>query len=575
MVKPLLAGFLARPSAHQSRPMAHQSSNREYLWLVLCALLVGPCSFTARAQAVQAQTGTSGGKIEAPPPKKKIKAHVVKEDTKKKKGAPEVGQRSVAPDKVLYERAVLDIKKGHYTGGRRSLQTLINTGPDSEYLAKAKLATADSYYKEGGISGLTQAVEEYKNFIIFFPFLDEAAYAQMQIGMAHFRMMEKPDRDTTQGLDAEQEFQTFLLKYPKSPLVPEAEQHLRDVQEVLADGQYRVARFYYLKQDYAASAARLMDLVERYPLYSQTDQALWMLADVYTRARKVSRNEDEKNHWADLAGECYDRIVKDYPLSSLGPQAKERLRGMGMPVPSPDPEAVAQMKKEQMYDKKHRPVETVSLLKLPLALFKSSPSVSDASHYGMPNLNPPDDVISAHDVLLQGAKGPDFNVANQAFRPTPAPPPANQDYGTPVDANTSSPGDVPQGSAIGVQIITPTVGSDAAPQPTEGGGTANPPAEQPAATSAPAVSNIAGAPITGAAPAAAAPAPSTSDPAGASAPAPPPAAVSGTSTGATEPDSAEKAKDDKKDKNYKTPKLDEQTESSSKKKKGLKKLIPW
>jgi len=54
------------------------------------------------------------------------------------------------PDKVLYDRAIEDIKHGRQEVGRLSLQTLINTYPDSEYLAKAKLAIADSYYKEGG-----------------------------------------------------------------------------------------------------------------------------------------------------------------------------------------------------------------------------------------------------------------------------------------------------------------------------------------------------------------------------------------------------------------------------------------
>ena len=38
------------------------------------------------------------------------------------------------------------------------MQTLINTYPDSEYLAKAKLAIADSYYKEGGTANMTQAI---------------------------------------------------------------------------------------------------------------------------------------------------------------------------------------------------------------------------------------------------------------------------------------------------------------------------------------------------------------------------------------------------------------------------------
>ena len=127
--------------------------------------------------------------------------------------------------------------------GRLAFQTLINTYPDSEYLAKAKLAVADSYYKEGGTSGLTQAVAEYQDFITFFPFLDEAAYAQMQVGMAHYRRMEKPDRDRDEALEAEGAFQTFLQKYPSSPLYKDAQQRLREVQEVLADGDFASRSF--------------------------------------------------------------------------------------------------------------------------------------------------------------------------------------------------------------------------------------------------------------------------------------------------------------------------------------------
>jgi len=50
--------------------------------------------------------------------------------------------------------------------------------------------------------------------------------------------------------------------------------------------------------DYSAAAARLVEVSERYPLYSQSDEALWMLSDVYERVKKFSKNEDDKNHWA-------------------------------------------------------------------------------------------------------------------------------------------------------------------------------------------------------------------------------------------------------------------------------------
>jgi len=173
---------------------------------------------------------------------------------KKKVNKSTDASNTVEPDKQLYDKAMDDIKHGKHETGRLGLQTLINTYPDSEYLAKAKLAIADSYFKEGGTANITQAIAGYKDFIVFFPFLPEAAYAQMQVAMANYNEMAKPDRDNTHAKAAEEEFQTFLQKYPKDPLAPQAEQRLREVQEVLAEGQYRIAYYYYLKGDRRAAA---------------------------------------------------------------------------------------------------------------------------------------------------------------------------------------------------------------------------------------------------------------------------------------------------------------------------------
>ena len=287
----------------------------------------------------------------------------------KKNTAPVAGT-SVEPDKVLYTKATADLKRGRYATGRLALQTLINTYPDSEYLAKAKLAIGDSYYKEGGTAGLKQAIVEYKDFITFFPFLDESANAQMQIAMAHYRQMEKPDRDHAEAVQAEAEFQTFLEKYPNSPLVPQVEQHLRDVQEVLAEGNFRVASFYYIRTAYRAAGARLIELTNRYPLYSQADQANWMLGQIY-----------EKGEHNEIAARYYSRIVKDYPLSSLAGDAKNKLVKFGVPVPPADPTAVARMQKEQSAD---RP----GMIKRTMSVLKTGPDVSAAARTGPPTMTP-------------------------------------------------------------------------------------------------------------------------------------------------------------------------------------------
>ena len=326
----------------------------------------------------------------------------------KPKAAAAAPPPSAEPDKVLYDRAMLDLKKKRYEEERLSLETLINTYPDSEFLDKAKLAVADSYYAEGGVSNLTQAIGEYKSFIVFFPFDDKAPYAQMQVGMAHYKMMEKSDRDDTEALSAEAELQTFLIKYPDNKLVPYAEQMLRNVQEVIADGEYKVARFYYLRPDYQASAARLMELTERYPLYSQTDEALWMLSSIYEKARIAeSKNEDLKNHYADLESRVLDRLVTDYPLSLRAAAAKAQLKTLGMNVPAADPGALARMQKQEAYERVHRQ----SFIKEPLDIMKTGPDFSMAARSGTPNLTPPADSISAKDILSPTNSGPVFNLA--------------------------------------------------------------------------------------------------------------------------------------------------------------------
>ena len=364
---------------------------------------------------------------------------------KKKEAAP-VSGTSVEPDKVLYEKATADLKKGRYATGRLALQTLINTYPDSEYLAKAKLAIGDSYFKEGGTAGLKQSIVEYKDFITFFPFLDESANAQMQIAMAHYRQMEKPDRDHAEAVQSEAEFQTFLEKYPSSPLVPQAEQHLREVQEVLAEGNFRVASFYYTREAYRAAGARLMELTNRYPLYSQADQANWMLGQIY-----------EKGEHNDVAARYYSRIVKDYPLSPLAGDSKSKLVKFGVPVPPADPTAVARMQKEQSSD---RP----NMLKRSMGILKTGPDVSTAAHNGAPTMTPAsesgDETIGFSLQPNAGQAAPTSSIGSTAAVETIAPgspdalpqpagtTPAVTDSAQPADPNAS-------GDANAAQPATP------------------------------------------------------------------------------------------------------------------------
>src|SRR3984893_14543285 len=163
--------------------------------------------------------------------------------------------KSNQPDKILFDKAEVSLKKGRYDVARLTLQTLLNTYPDSEFRMRAKLAVGDTWSKEGGTAALTQAEAEYKDFITFFPNAPEAAEAQMKVAAIYYLQMEKPDRDYTKTVHAEDEYRNMILQFPDSPLVPEAKQKLREVQEVLARRQYEIANFYLGRENWPASIA--------------------------------------------------------------------------------------------------------------------------------------------------------------------------------------------------------------------------------------------------------------------------------------------------------------------------------
>jgi outer membrane protein assembly factor BamD len=296
---------------------------------------------------------------------------------------------SKQPDKGLFDRAMDSMKKGRFQESRTLLDTMINTYPDSEYIARAKLALGDAWFAEGGTAAWQQAEVQYRDFQTFFPNLPEASEAQLKIATMHYRMMEKPDRDFAQAARAAEEYRVLIQQYPDSPLVPQAKQKLREVQEVLAERQYRIAHFYYLRENLAASQARLESLVESYPLYSGIDEALYELGLLYEKEasslkkQRITEAQKEKlvAQFEKKAIQAYSKIITRYPATDRVGDAKRRLEALKATVPEPTPDAMAESKAEEASRQKAGMIARVT------GNFKKHPNIAAASKVGEPNLN--------------------------------------------------------------------------------------------------------------------------------------------------------------------------------------------
>jgi len=225
------------------------------------------------------------------------------------------------------------------------------------------------------------------------------------------------------------------------------------------------------------------------------------------------------------------QIVKNYPLSSLAPEAKRRLTEDSVKIPSPDPDALARAKYEEKFAHDHP-----GLVHRAMGVMKSNPNVAMAAHTGAPDLNPPgeigasQDATSASDSVSDagGAGATQQNMSIQTVSPESATPPPTS------SSTTGSTGTAPPDPATTSSSTSTSAppATDSVPPPTS---TSTTPPATASDSGTSGVSTATSTPATG------------SDPQSAA--------------------DAQKAADKKK--------VDKSKESTSKHKKGLKKLIPW
>src|SRR5689334_22699722 len=230
-------------------------------------------------------------------------------------------------DRVLFEEAAKEVRKGHHDTGRLLFSTIINTYPDSPFLPLAKLAIADSFFLEGTTSSLIQAAQAYQDWLTFFPTDPLADDASLKVAEAEMRQMGLSDRDISHARKAEQRLKVLLQQYPKSPLRPTVEARLAEVQENLAMHNLQVARFYYGRYEghkggLKGSQSRLKEIVDKYPCFSYNDEVYFRLASTY-------QQEEEP----DEAARYYQKLVQEFPDSEYTQKAKDQLNIIGAPIP--------------------------------------------------------------------------------------------------------------------------------------------------------------------------------------------------------------------------------------------------
>lgn len=221
---------------------------------------------------------------------------------------------TLQPDQFLFDRGTQALNERRWLVAREYFRQLIETYTQSPVRPDGKLGLGDTYLGEGTGEALVLAINEFQEFLAFYPTHARADYAQYKLGMAHFRQMRGVGRDQTETKSAVTHLETFVARYPTSSLMPEVQAKLREARDRLSENDFIVGRFYYRIRWYPGAIDRLTTLLKQDPAYTGRDGVYFYLGESLL---KVNREAEALPY--------FERLVAEFERSEHLEEARKRI----------------------------------------------------------------------------------------------------------------------------------------------------------------------------------------------------------------------------------------------------------
>jgi len=221
------------------------------------------------------------------------------------------------PDKFLFDRGNEALNKKRWLVAREYFREIIDTYPQSPYRADAKLGVGDTYLGEGSAESYVLGLNEYREFLAFYPNHVRSGYAQYKLGMTHFRQMHSADRDQTETREAIKEMTLFVERYPSDPLIDDGKAKLREARDRLSQYEYNVGYHYYRSRWYPGAVDRFTKLLEKDPQFTRRDSVYFYLAECYAKAGRPAE-----------ALPYFDKVIQEFEQSEHLAEAQKRAEVM-------------------------------------------------------------------------------------------------------------------------------------------------------------------------------------------------------------------------------------------------------
>jgi outer membrane protein assembly factor BamD len=232
------------------------------------------------------------------------------------------GQKNPTPgqvdaDKFLYTRGTELLAKKNWITAREYFRRIVDSYPQSIFRADAKLGVGDSYLGENHVDTLILAVNEFREFLQYFPLNPRADYAQYRLALAQSKQMLNAERDQTATLETLRELQKFNENYPNSQYKPEVDKIYRHARDRLSESEFKIGMVYFRAKYMIGALPRFTNILKDDPGYTKKDQVYFFSGEACMRAGLNPQ-----------AVQMYETLIAEFPKSRYSKQAKRRLDTM-------------------------------------------------------------------------------------------------------------------------------------------------------------------------------------------------------------------------------------------------------
>jgi len=217
------------------------------------------------------------------------------------KGGPGAETETLPADE-LYKEAKQAMDNGNFDKSARYFQRLQARFPFGQISEQAQLDLAYSQYRNRKPD---EAIATANRFIKTYPTHPNVEYAYYIKGLVNFERdrgfverylpIEGSERDQAYGRQSFIDFAELIKRFPNSRYAPDARQRMTHLRESLATYEMAVAKYYFRRGAYVASANRAKYVVENFQQTPQTADALALMVESYRNLGKTELAQDAES----------------------------------------------------------------------------------------------------------------------------------------------------------------------------------------------------------------------------------------------------------------------------------------